>query len=137
LNTGSARSAPTFLAAQSTRRTRVLGEVDRIARRGRNFGFRLISITQRPAKLNKDVLTQLSTLVAPGVTGPQDRDAVKASVEGNADREQAPGSPPDLMSLEKSRQRFEQLHYRRAPLARRCWFRKVFTSPVPSAPRPR
>ena len=29
--------------------TRVLGEVDRIARRGRNFGFRLISITQRPA----------------------------------------------------------------------------------------
>jgi DNA helicase HerA-like ATPase len=31
--------------------TRVLGEVDRIARRGRNFGFRLVSITQRPAKL--------------------------------------------------------------------------------------
>lgn len=51
--------------------TRVLGEVDRIARRGRNFGFRLISITQRPAKLNKDVLTQLSTLVALGVTSPQ------------------------------------------------------------------
>ncbi|HEX5656905.1 MAG TPA: hypothetical protein VFX59_06905 [Polyangiales bacterium] len=69
--------------------TRVLGEVDRIARRGRNFCFRLISITQRPAKLNKDVLTQLSTLVALGVTSPQDRDAIKAWVEGNADREQA------------------------------------------------
>lgn len=69
--------------------TRVLGEVDRIARRGRNFGFRLISITQRPAKLNKDVLTQLSTLIALGVTSPQDRDAIKAWVEGNADREQA------------------------------------------------
>jgi ribosome-binding protein aMBF1 (putative translation factor) len=69
--------------------TRVLGEVDRIARRGRNFGFRLISITQRPAKLHKDVLTQLSTLVALGVTSPQDRDAVKAWVEGNADRDQA------------------------------------------------
>jgi hypothetical protein len=41
--------------------TRVLGEVDRIARRGRNFGFRLISITQRPAKLNKYVLTQLAS----------------------------------------------------------------------------
>jgi hypothetical protein len=52
--------------------TRVLGEVDRIARRGRNFGFRLISITQRPAKLNKDVLTQLSTLIALDVTNPQD-----------------------------------------------------------------
>jgi len=69
--------------------TRVLGEVDRIARRGRNFGFRLISLTQRPAKLNKDVLTQLSTLIAMGVTSPQDRDAVKAWVDGNADRDQA------------------------------------------------
>src|SRR6202040_4287752 len=69
--------------------TRVLGEVDRIARRGRNFGFRLISLTQRPAKLNKDVLTQLSTLIAMGVTSPQDRDAVKAWVDGNADPDQA------------------------------------------------
>jgi ribosome-binding protein aMBF1 (putative translation factor) len=69
--------------------TRVLGEVDRIARRGRNFGFRLISITQRPAKLNKDVLTQLSTLIALGITSPQDRDAIKAWVAGNADRDQA------------------------------------------------
>src|SRR2546423_1432975 len=56
---------------------RVLGEVDCIARRGRAFGFRLISITQRPAKLNKDdVLTQLSTLIAMGVTSLQYRDAV-------------------------------------------------------------
>jgi len=69
--------------------TRVLGEVDRIARRGRTFGFRLISITQRPAKLHKDVLTQLSTLVALGVTSPQDRDAIKAWVDGNADRDHA------------------------------------------------
>lgn len=68
---------------------RVLSEVDRIARRGRSFGFRLISITQRPAKLHKDVLTQLSTLVALGVTSPQDRDAIKAWVEGNADRDKA------------------------------------------------
>ena len=69
--------------------TRVLGEVDRIARRGRAFGFRLISITQRPAKLHKDVLTQLSTLIALGVTSPQDRDAIKAWVDGNADRDMA------------------------------------------------
>lgn len=69
--------------------TRVLGEVDRIARRGRAFGFRLISITQRPAKLNKDVLTQLSTLIALGITSPQDRDAIKAWVDGNANRDEA------------------------------------------------
>jgi ribosome-binding protein aMBF1 (putative translation factor) len=79
--------------------TRVLGEVDRIARRGRNFGFRLISITQRPAKLNKDVLTQLSTLIALGVTSPQDRDAIKAWVDGNADREQAKRVYESLASL--------------------------------------
>jgi len=79
--------------------TRVLGEVDRIARRGRGFGFRLISITQRPAKLNKDVLTQLSTLVALGVTSPQDRDAIKAWVDGNADREQAKKVYNSLASL--------------------------------------
>lgn len=79
--------------------TRVLGEVDRIARRGRNFGFRLISITQRPAKLNKDVLTQLSTLVALGVTSPQDRDALKAWVDGNADRGQAKAVYDSLASL--------------------------------------
>lgn len=79
--------------------TRVLGEVDRIARRGRNFGFRLISITQRPAKLNKDVLTQLSTLIALGVTSPQDRDALKAWVEGNADREQAQAVYKSLAQL--------------------------------------
>ena len=79
--------------------TRVLGEVDRIARRGRNFGFRLISITQRPAKLHKDVLTQLSTLVALGVTSPQDRDAIKAWVDGNADRDQAKKVYNSLASL--------------------------------------
>jgi ribosome-binding protein aMBF1 (putative translation factor) len=79
--------------------TRVLGEVDRIARRGRGFGFRLLSITQRPAKLNKDVLTQLSTLIALGVTSPQDRDAIKAWVDGNADRDQARKVYESLASL--------------------------------------
>ncbi len=78
---------------------RLLGEVDRIARRGRQFGFRLISLTQRPAKLNKDVLTQLSTLVALGITSPQDRDAIKAWVEGNADRDKAKEVVDSLASL--------------------------------------
>jgi len=78
---------------------RVLGEVDRIARRGRAFGFRLISISQRAAKLHKDVLTQLSTLVALGVTSPQDRDAVKAWVEGNADRDKAREVMQSMASL--------------------------------------
>ncbi len=78
---------------------RVLGEVDRIARRGRAFGFRLLTITQRPAKLNKDVLTQLSVLIALGVTSPQDRDAIKAWVEGNGDRDKARAVYESLASL--------------------------------------
>lgn len=79
--------------------THVLYQVDRVARRGRAFGFRLITITQRPAKLHKDVLTQLSTLIALGVTSPQDRDALKAWVEGNADRDKAKEVYNSLASL--------------------------------------
>lgn len=67
----------------------VHAEVDWIARRGRSRGFRLITITQRPARLSKDVLTQASTLIAHKLPSPQDRDAVKAWVEGNGDRDQA------------------------------------------------
>ena len=78
---------------------RLYGEVDRIARRGRQFGFRLITLTQRPARLAKDVLTQLSTLVAMGITSPQDRDAIKAWVEGNADRDQAKSVVDSLAGL--------------------------------------
>lgn len=65
------------------------GEIDWIARRGRFKGFRLITVTQRPARLSKDVLTQCSTLVAHKLPAPQDRDAVKAWVDGNGDRDQA------------------------------------------------
>lgn len=78
----------------------VFSEVDRIARRGRAFGFRLISITQRPARLHKDVLTQLSTLVAMRISSPQDRDAIKAWVEGNADRDKAREVMDSLATLE-------------------------------------
>jgi len=65
------------------------GEIDWIARRGRFKGFRLISITQRPARLSKDVLTQAATLVAHRLPSPQDREAVKAWVDGNGDRDLA------------------------------------------------
>jgi len=77
----------------------LLGEVDRIARRGRAYGFRLMTLTQRPARLHKDVLTQLSTLIALGVSAPQDREAIKAWVEGNADRDVAKEVFATLASL--------------------------------------
>lgn len=78
---------------------RVLGAVDWIARRGRSRGFKLISITQRPAKLNKDVLTQLSVLVALGLPSPHDRKAIEAWVEGNADKSEAKAVTSSLANL--------------------------------------
>jgi len=79
--------------------TRLLHEAEILARRGRARGFRLISITQRPARLHKDVLTQLSTLIALGVTSPHDRGAIEAWIKGNADRQQAREVMNSLASL--------------------------------------
>jgi len=78
----------------------LLGEIDWIARRGRFLGFRLITITQRPARLAKDVLTQCSVLIAHRLPAPQDRDAVKAWVDGNGDRDKAKEVFDTLAQLE-------------------------------------
>jgi len=64
---------------------RMLHHVDRIVRRGRIRGFRVMLITQRPAVLHKNVLTQINALVALRLTAPQDRKAIEAWVEGQAD----------------------------------------------------
>jgi hypothetical protein len=62
-------------------------EIDWIVRRGRFKGFRVIAVTQRPARLSKDVLTQCSTLIAHKMPAPQDRAAVKDWIDANGDRE--------------------------------------------------
>ena len=66
---------------------RLFGEVDRIVRRGRAKGFRVIAITQRPAALHKHVLSQADTLVALKLVAPQDRKAVEEWIKGQADSE--------------------------------------------------
>jgi hypothetical protein len=43
---------------------------------GRGIGLRIILISQRPAKLHKDALTQVETLVAMRLIAPQDRRAI-------------------------------------------------------------
>lgn len=65
------------------------GEIDWIARRGRSRGFRLLTITQRPARLSKDVLTQANTLIIHRLPSPQDRRAAEAWVNGNGDQEKS------------------------------------------------
>lgn len=52
---------------------------------GRSRGLRIILITQRPAKLHKDSLTQVETLVALRLIAPQDRAAVEEWIKDNAD----------------------------------------------------
>jgi hypothetical protein len=54
----------------------MLGAMDRMVRWGRSSGIGCTLVTQRSAKVNKDVTTQAEVLVAFGITGPQDRDAI-------------------------------------------------------------
>ncbi|MGE3175837.1 MAG: DUF87 domain-containing protein [Vicinamibacterales bacterium] len=68
---------------------RMLGAVDRIVRRGRLKGFRVMMITQRPAVLNKNVLTQAATLIALRLPATQDRKAVEGWIKGQADEADA------------------------------------------------
>jgi hypothetical protein len=62
--------------------------MEQIVRRGRIRGFIPWLITQRPAVLSKDVLSQVDGLVAFKLTASQDRAALGAWIEGQADKEQ-------------------------------------------------
>lgn len=65
----------------------VLGSrIDEIVRRGRVRGFIPWLITQRPAVIHKDVLSQLDSLIAMKLTSSQDRNALDAWIEGQADK---------------------------------------------------
>ena len=53
-----------------------------IASEGRKFGLGLMVISQRPAKIDKNVLSQCGTQIILKVTNPNDLKAISASVEG-------------------------------------------------------
>ncbi len=53
-----------------------------VASEGRKFGFGLCMITQRPARIDKSVLSQANTQVILKVTNPNDLKAITDSVEG-------------------------------------------------------
>ncbi len=53
-----------------------------IASEGRKFGLGLLVVTQRAAKVDKNVLSQCNTQVILKVTNPNDLKAIQASVEG-------------------------------------------------------
>lgn len=56
---------------------------ENIVRRGRARGLGMTLITQRSAVLNKNVLTQVQTLIAMRTTGPQDRKAIEEWLKYN------------------------------------------------------
>jgi len=63
---------------------RTVGAVEDLIARGRLSGFGVVLISQRPATLNKDVLTQADTIITHRLTSPQDRKALKEWIEENA-----------------------------------------------------
>lgn len=75
---------------------RLVGAINDLVRKGRARGLGVTLISQRPALISKDVLTQVETLVAHRMTGPQDRDAVERWIEHNAE-----GGSDVLSSLQK------------------------------------
>lgn len=56
---------------------KMVGAANNLVSLGRGIGLRIIMISQRPAKLHKDSLTQVETLVAMRLIAPQDRRAVQ------------------------------------------------------------
>lgn len=66
---------------------------------GRGVGLRIIMISQRPAKLHKDSLTQAETLIAMRVIAPQDRKAIQDWMLEWADAEQGKELMQSLPSL--------------------------------------
>lgn len=67
--------------------TKMLGAAEAIVRRGGLRGLGTTVITQRPAVLNKNILTQIDILVMLRIMGPQDRAAVDEYLKAEADPE--------------------------------------------------
>lgn len=59
----------------------LLGTMEDIVRRGRSKGLGITLISQRPAVIHKDVLSQVSVLIALRLVSPQDRNAIKDWIE--------------------------------------------------------
>lgn len=90
--------APQKLAHGSER---CFGAVDTLVRRGRSSGIGVTLITQRPAAINKDVLTQIELLIAHRVISPQDRKAIELWIEAHPVGETAKEAAKSLASLSK------------------------------------
>jgi hypothetical protein len=78
----------------------LLNLMEQIVRRGRVKGFIPWLISQRPAVLNKNVLSQVDGLVAFKLTSSQDRDALDGWIEGQADKAQGKAIKDELPAMQ-------------------------------------
>jgi uncharacterized protein DUF87 len=79
---------------------RLVGAWERVVKRGRSRGLGITMITQRSAVLNKNVLTQIETLMVLRTTSPQDRKAIEAWVEHHGQSKEIIASLPSLKNGE-------------------------------------
>lgn len=64
---------------------RVLAAFEDIVRRGRSRGLGITVVTQRPAVIHKDILTQIGTLIVLRMLGPQDRKSIEDWIKFHGD----------------------------------------------------
>lgn len=73
-----------------------LATCQKLVKQGRVRGLGCTMISQRPAVVNKDALTQIQTLYVLGMTSPQDRNAIKAWVDYHVGAKEIVDSLPTL-----------------------------------------
>ncbi len=78
---------------------RMLGAIDKLVRRGRAKGLGVTLITQRPAVIHKNVLTQVEVLITLRLVSPQDRKAIESWIEVHGTPEQRDELMRSLPSL--------------------------------------
>lgn len=77
----------------------LLGAMEDFVRRGRLRGLGCTLVSQRPAVIHKDVLTQVEVLITLGLTGPRDVSAIDEWVKLHADADDAKAVRDSLASL--------------------------------------
>lgn len=93
--------APQQIRDRDGEAAKLLGQMETVVRRGRIKGFVPWLISQRPAVLNKDVLSQADGLIALKLTSSQDRSAIGAWIEGQADRETGKAMLASLPTMQR------------------------------------
>jgi len=70
-----------FAPPKAIRKTKSYEAISRVASEGRKFGVYLVVITQRPSKVDPDVVSQCQSQVIMRIVNPKDQEAVRESSE--------------------------------------------------------